>query len=44
MLELRIIVSKCRLKELNEISEIRELTAKEMEELKHLNTELWEAI
>ncbi|KAK5837763.1 hypothetical protein PVK06_006490 [Gossypium arboreum] len=43
-LEKRIIESESRIKEMDEISEKRELTVKELEELKHLNTELWDAV
>ncbi|XP_017604847.1 uncharacterized protein LOC108451698 [Gossypium arboreum] len=44
MLENRIIESESRIKEIDEASEKRKLTVKELEELKYLNTELWESI
>ncbi|PPS05804.1 hypothetical protein GOBAR_AA14833 [Gossypium barbadense] len=44
ILEKRIIESESRIKEMDEISKKRELTVKELKELKHLNTEMWDAI
>lgn len=43
-MEKRIIGSEDRIKEIDEASEHRKLTKLETEELKKLNTELWEAI